>query len=58
MEPTTGTGSPGNAHCHRMSIARAPPKARKSSPAHRNCLAMTLWSVEKTCFRRKEVGSG
>ena len=39
-------------------MASAPPKARNNSPAQRNCLAMTLWSVEKRYLRTNEVGSG
>lgn len=40
--PKTGTGWPGKAHCHRMSMASIPPNARKMSPAQRNCFAITL----------------
>src|SRR5262245_25374225 len=46
--PTIGTGSPGRASCHRISIAITPPTARKARPRNRNCLPITLWSVEKT----------
>ena len=39
-------------------MASTPPTSRKSSPAQRNCFAMTLWSIEKTYFRQKDVGGG
>ena len=56
--PRTGNGVPGYAICQRIIIAMAPPTTRKKRPYHRNCFAMTLWSVEKTYFLRNEVGSG
>src|SRR5438552_2397404 len=53
-----GTFSPGNAHCQRIIIASVPPKARNTRPVQRNCLAMTLWSVEKRYFPQNVVGRG
>ncbi len=55
----TGTGAPqGKAHCQRIIIASVPPTARNARPVKRNCLAMTLWSIVKTYFQMKLVGSG
>ncbi len=56
--PSSGTGTPGLASCQRSIMAMIPPMPSQIRPNQRNCLAMTLWSVEKTCFRRKVVGSG
>src|SRR5262245_7202678 len=39
-------------------VAMVPPTRRNIRPSQMNCLAMTLWSVEKTYFRRKLVVSG
>src|SRR5262245_32819762 len=40
-----------------MSIAKMPPNSRNTRPAHKNCLAMYLWSIEKTYRLRKFFGS-
>src|SRR5437868_8326687 len=56
--PRMGTFSPGKAHCQRIIIASVPPKARNTRPVQRNCLAITLWSVEKRYFPQNVVGWG
>jgi hypothetical protein len=58
MLPMIGKGTPGWACVQRIiSDIKAPMKAQ-TIPMTRNCLAMTLWSVEKTYFLMKLVGSG